>query len=347
MKKPFKLAPATIDCAVNPTRRMTRVSVLALLALLATAFLRIETRSSYAQSHPERPIKIVVPFPAGGPTDVAARLAAQSLSSRLGQNVIVENLAGAGGRIGTKAVAEAKPDGYTLLLGGTNVNAVAAWIYSNPGFDPVKSFVPIAALTVDFMALAISPRVPAATFEQFVQHAKQNPGKLSYGAPPGIYIHYAAEFFKTKTGTDILFVPYKGAAPMITDLLGGHLDMLFNNRSTLLTHFKAGKLKALAVTSEARWPDLPDTPTMKEVGIIGFPREVIFGLLAPVSTPTVIVDKLNHAVNEGLTSADARATLAKIGMQARSGTAQEFAVALAVQVREWKSVVAATNIKVD
>jgi tripartite-type tricarboxylate transporter receptor subunit TctC len=343
MKKLFK-PTTTTERALNPTRRMTGLS---LLALLATAFLPIETRSGYAQSYPERPIKIVVPFPAGGPTDVAARLAAQSLTSRLGQNVVVENMAGAGGRIGTKAVAEAKPDGYTLLLGGTNVNAVAAWLYSNPGFDPVKSFVPVATLTVDFMALAISPRVPAGTFEQFVQHAKQNPGKLSYGAPPGIYIHYAAEFFKAKTGTDILFVPYKGATPMITDLLGGHIDMLFNNRSTLLTHFKAGKLKALAVTSEARWPELPNTPTMKEVGIIGFPREVIFGLLAPVGTSTIIVDKLNRAVNEGLTSADARAMLAKIGMEARSGTAQEFAVALAAQVREWKSVVDATNIKVD
>ena len=219
---------------------------------------------------------------------------------RLGQNVVVENLAGAGGRIGTKAVAEAKPDGYTLLLGGTNINAVAAWLFSNPGFDPIKSFAPVATLTVDLMALAISPQVPADTFEQFVQHAKKNPGKLSYGAPPGIYIHYAAEFFKAKTGTDIVFVPYKGAAPMITDLLGGHIDMLFNNRSTLLTHFKARKLKALAVTSESRWPELPDTPTMTEVGIIGFPREVIFGLLAPAGTSTAIIDNLNHALNEGL-----------------------------------------------
>jgi len=216
-----------------------------LFALIAVALAAAASGPGHAQSFPERPIKIVVPFPAGGPTDVAARLAAQSLSSQLGQNVVVENLVGAGGRIGTKAVAEAKPDGHTLLLGGTNVNAVAAWLFSNPGFDPIKSFAPVAPLTVDLMALAISPQVPADTVEQLVQHAKNNPGKLSYGAPPGIYIHYAAEFFKVKTGTDIVFVPYKGAAPMITDLLGGHIDMLFNNRSTLLTHFKAGKLKRL------------------------------------------------------------------------------------------------------
>jgi tripartite-type tricarboxylate transporter receptor subunit TctC len=335
------LALAAAGCAMHASRRMPA------RLLLAIAFVAATPGPGHPQSHTGQPIKIVVPFPAGGPTDVAARLAAQSLSSRLGQNVVVENLVGAGGRIGTKAVAEAKPDGYTLLLGGTNVNAVAAWLFSNPGFDPIKSFVPVAALTVDLMALAISPQVPADTFEQFVQLAKKNPGKLSYGAPPGIYIHYAAEFFKAKTGTDIVFVPYKGAAPMITDLLGGHIDMLFNNRSTLLTHFKAGKLKALAVTSETRWPELPDTPTMTEVGVVGFPREVIFGLLAPAGTSTAVVDKLNHAVNEGLTSAEARATLAKIGMEARTGTAQDFAAALAVQVREWKSVADTTGIKAD
>ena len=334
----------TATCCATYARRMTARLLLALLAVVLVA---AASGPGHAQSYPERPIKIVVPFPAGGPTDVAARLAAQSLSSQLGQNVVVENLAGAGGRIGTKAVAEAKPDGYTLLLGGTNINAVAAWLFSNPGFDPIKSFAPVATLTVDLMALAISPQVPADTFEQFVQHAKKNPGKLSYGAPPGIYIHYAAEFFKAKTGTDIVFVPYKGAAPMITDLLGGHIDMLFNNRSTLLTHFKARKLKALAVTSESRWPELPDTPTMTEVGIVGFPREVIFGLLAPAGTSTAIIDNLNHALNEGLRSADARAALAKIGMEARAGTAQDFAAALAVQVHEWKSVVDATGIKVD
>jgi tripartite-type tricarboxylate transporter receptor subunit TctC len=331
-------------CAMRAGGRMTARW---LLALLMVGFAPATSVPVHAQSYPERPTKIVVPFPAGGPTDVAARIAAQSLSSSLHQNVVVENLAGAGGRIGTKAVAEAKPDGYTLLLGGTNVNAVAAWLYANPGFDPIKSFVPVSALTVDLMALAISPRVPADTLKQFVAHSKKNPGKLSYGAPPGIYIHYASEFFKTKTGTDIVFVPYKGATPMITDLLGGHIDMLFNNRSTLLTHFKAGKLKALAVTSESRWPDLPDTPTMKEVGILGFPREVIFGLLAPAGTPTAILDRLNRAVNEGMVSAEARATLAKIGIEARTGTSQDFAAALATQVREWKAIADVTGIKVD
>jgi tripartite-type tricarboxylate transporter receptor subunit TctC len=344
MQNVLRLAVAATALAVRPTRRITAGSLLAMLAmtLVATA-----SRPGLAQSYPERPIKIVVPFPAGGPTDVAARLIAQSLSSRLSQNVLVENLAGAGGRIGAKAVATATPDGYTLLLGGTNVNGIIGAIYKNLEFDAINSFAPIAAICVDSLALAISPRVPAETFGQFVQYAKNNPGKLKYGAPPGIYTHFAAEFLKIKTGTEILFVPYKGAAPVITDVLGGHIDMVFSTKSTLLTHFKEGKLRALAVTSAVRWPELPGTPTMQEVGVVGFPTETWFGLLAPAGTSTAIVDKLNHAVNEGLKSPEVRASLANLGMEARIGTAQDFAAALAEQVREWKSVVEATEIKVD
>jgi tripartite-type tricarboxylate transporter receptor subunit TctC len=318
-----------------------------LVALLAIALVSSASRPGHTQVYPQRLIKIVVPFPAGGPTDVAARLIAAALASRLGQNVIVENLAGAGGRIGAKAVADASPDGYTLLLGGTNVNAIVGIIYNNLGFDPIGSFAPVSAICVDSMALVISPRVPADTFQEFVQYAKNHPGKLTYGAPPGIYTHFAGEFFKVKTGTDILFVPYRGGAPAIADLLGGHIDMLFNNKATLLTLIKERKLKALAVTSESRWPELPDTPTMNEVGVTGFPSEIWFGLLAPAGTSPAIVDKLNHAVNDGLKSAEARNSLANLGLEAKIGTAQDFAAALAEQTRDWKTVVDATGIKVD
>jgi tripartite-type tricarboxylate transporter receptor subunit TctC len=300
-----------------------------------------------ARSYPERPIRIVVPFPAGGPTDVAARLAAQSLSSGLGQNVIVENIAGAGGRIGAKVVAHARPDGYTLLLGGTNVNAINATPHVNPGFDPMKSFAPVAGICVDSMVLVVSRQVPADTFEVFVGYAKDNPGKLTYGAPVGMYIHFASEFLKIKTGTDIRFVPYKGGAPAITDILGGHIDMLFNNKSTLLTYIGDGKLKPLAVTSDVRWPELPGTPTMKEVGVAGFPKEVLFGLLAPAGTSPAIVEQLNQALGKGLKSTEMRASLEKMGLEARIGTADDFAAALAEQAREWKTVVDATGIQLD
>jgi tripartite-type tricarboxylate transporter receptor subunit TctC len=309
------------------------------LALLAIFLAAGAMPASHAEGYPERTIKIVVPFPAGGPTDVAARLIAQSISSRLGQGVVVENHAGAGGRIGAKVVAGAAPDGYTLLLGGTNVNAIAGAIYKDLGFDPINSFAPIAAICTDSMALAVSPNVPANTSQELVKYARDNPGKLKYGAPPGIYTQFAAEYFKVKTGTDILFVPYKGGAPAITDVLGGHIDMVFNNKSTLLAQFKDGKLKALAVTSAARWPELPQTPTMTEMGIPGFPSEVLFGLLAPAGTPPAIVLQLNQAIEEGLRSPQVRSNLEGIGVEARLGTAEDFAAALEQQAREWKTVI--------
>src|SRR5581483_1801640 len=287
--------------------------------LLALTLAATSWHMARAAGYPERTIKIVVPFPAGGPTDVAARLVAQSLAAKFGKGVIVENHSGAGGRIGAKVVAGAAPDGYTLLLGGTNVNAIGA-IYRELSFDPVKSFAPIAVVCVDSLAIAISPRVAANNFNEFVQYAKQHPGQLKYGASPGIYTQFAGEYFKLKTGTDILFVPYKGGAPAVTDALGGHIEMVVNNKSNLLPQFKDGKLKALAVTSRNRWPELPQTPTMREVGILGFPEEVLFGLLVPAGTPQAIVTQLNKAVNEALQSAQVRASLDSIGVDARIGT---------------------------
>jgi tripartite-type tricarboxylate transporter receptor subunit TctC len=324
-----------------------RRTLIALSALLSAALMALAATPGHAAAYPDRLVKLVVPFPAGGPTDVAARLIAQAMSSRLGQPVVVENLVGAGGRIGAKAVAGADPDGYTLLLGGTNVNAIIGALYKDIGFDPIASFAPVAAICTDTMALAISPNLPPQTYAEFVQYAKDHPGKLTYGAVSGIYTQFAADFFKVKTGTDMLFVPYKGGAPAIADLLGGHIDMVFNNKSTLLTHFKAGKLRPLAVTSKTRWPELPDVPTMQELGVTGFPTEVWFGVLAPSGTPPAIVSTLNTAVNEGLTSAEVRASLAELGLEAKVGTPQDFAAALAEQARDWKTVIDTIGFKAE
>ncbi len=310
----------------------------ALLALLAV-LLWPGMEAARAEGYPEHTIRIIVPFPAGGPTDVAARLVAQSLSPRLGHNVIVENQSGAGGRIGAKAVATAAPDGYTLLLGGTNVNAISGAIYKNLGFEPVRSFAPVAMIYTDSLALALSPRVAADTSEELVKYAKDNPGKLKYGAPPGIYTQFAGEFFKIRTSTDIQFVPYKGGAPALSDTLGGHIDIVFNNRSTVLPYFKERKLKPIVVTSQSRWPELPETPTLQELGISGFPTEVIFGLLAPAGTPAAIIGRLNGAVNDGLRSAEVRASLDAIGVEPRMGTPEAFAAMLDEQARQWKAVI--------
>ena len=327
-----------------PGRSRRAARWLALLLLLAPA---ASPQAGRAERYPDHAVKIIVPFPAGGPTDVAARLIGQSLSAKLGQSVVIENHVGAGGRIGAKMVASADADGYTLLLGGTNVNAIAGALYKNLGFDPVGSFAPIASICTDSMALAISPQIPAQTLPQFVTYAKNNPGKLKYGAPPGIYTQFAAEFFKIKTGTDILFVPYKGGAPAITDVLGGHIDMVFNNKSTLLPLFRDSKLKALAVTSAARWPELPQTPTMEEMGVSGFPSEVIFALLAPAGTPPAIVEELNRGVNDALRSAEVRASLDALGIEPKIGTPQDLAAALAQQAREWKVVIDEIGFKME
>ncbi len=316
------------------------------IALFAALLLAAASAPGHA-AYPDRLIRLVVPFPAGGPTDVAARLIAQALSSRLGQPVVVENLVGAGGRIGAKAVAGASPDGYTLLLGGTNVNAIIGALYKEIGFDPIASFAPIAAICTDTMALAISPNLSPQSFDQFVQYAKDRPGKLTYGATSGIYTQFAADFFKVKTGTDILFVPYKGGAPAITDLIGGHIDMVFNNKSTLLTHFKAGKLRPLAVTSKTRWPELPDVPTMQELGMTGFPSEVWFGVLAPAGTPSAIVSTLNAAINEGLASREVQTSLGELGLEAKIGTPQDLAAALSEQARDWKAVIDTIGFKAE
>lgn len=342
----MKTILASSPCEEHPHDPMTRRRFTLLMAVFGGAATSMAWPSR-AESFPDRLIKIVVPFAAGGPTDVIARLIGQSMTSRLGKSVIIENLAGAGGRIGAKAAAGAPADGYTLLLGGTNVNAMLGAIYKDLGFDPAQSFVPVAAICTDSMALGVNPGLPARTLQELIDSAKSSPGQLKYGAPQGIYTHFAGEFFKIKTGTDILFIPYKGGAPAMNDVIAGHIDMIFNPKSTLLPQFRAGKLRALAVTSKKRWPELPDTPTMEEQGITGFPAEVWFGLLAPAGTPSEVVDKLNAAVNEGLGSPEMLDGLGKLGLEPKIGTAREFGEALARQVEEWKVVVDAAGIKAE
>jgi tripartite-type tricarboxylate transporter receptor subunit TctC len=300
-----------------------------------------------AQAYPSRPIKIVVPFPPGGPTDVMARLIVQPMTSKLGQSVIIENQPGAGGRSGSKAVAGASPDGYTLLIGGTNINAIIPALYKNLSYDPVKGFAAVAAIASDAGVLVVGPTIAAKTLPEFIQYAKDHPGKLQYGTAPGLGSHLSAELLKLKTGTDIVYIPYKGGAPAITDLIGGQIDMLFNNKSVLLALIQERKLRALAVTSAKRWPELPEVPTLAENGLDGFPSDSWYGLVAPAGTPAAVIDKLNAAVNDGLKSAELRASLAKLGIEARLQTPREFATALADQAVKYDAIVRSTGIKIE
>ena len=319
------------------------------ICLTAVMCWSLSAGSSVAQEqpYPNRLIKIVVPFPPGGPTDTAARLVVQSLSATLGRSVIIENMAGAGGRTGSKAVASAAPDGYTLLLGGTNLNAVIPALYKKLDYDPVESFVAVASIATDAGVMVVGPKVAAKTVGEFVAYAKNNPGKVQYGSAPGLASHLAGELLKTRTGIDVAFIPYRGGAQAITDLMAGQIDMLFNNKSVLLPLIQDGKLRALAVTTSARWPEIPDVPTMAESGFEGFPSESSYGLLAPAGTPTPIVEKLNAAVNDSLKSPALQASLAKLGIEGKSRTAQEFGALLRDEARKYESIVKSTGITVD
>jgi tripartite-type tricarboxylate transporter receptor subunit TctC len=319
----------------------------ALLILLAIALGAVAASPARAQTFPNRLIKIVVPFPAGGPTDLLARHVGQRMSAILGQSVIVENEAGAGGRTGTQAVARANPDGYTLLLGGTNSNAMAGALYKSLNYDPIKDFVAVAAIATDSNALVVTPAVPAKTIAELVSYAKANPGKLVSGAALGIFPHFALELLKVRTEIDMIFVPYKGAAPAITDLLGGQIQVSAAAKSILLPHIQAGKVRPLAVTSMARWPELREVPTMRESGFAGYPSEIWFGLLAPAATPAAIVAKLNAAINQSLQSPELRESFARLGLEMKIGSPGDFAATIADDAREWDGIVKETGIKLD
>jgi tripartite-type tricarboxylate transporter receptor subunit TctC len=303
--------------------------------------------AAHAATYPNRLIKIVVPFPAGGPTDLMARLAGQRLSSSLGQNVIIENQPGAGGTIASHAVARASPDGYTLLLGGTNSNAITPAFYKNINYDPIRDFVPVASIAIDPSALVVAEAVPVKTVQEFIQYAKNNSDKVTCGAPLGIAPHVMVAFFIAQTAIKTVLVPYKGGTPLITDMLGGQVQMTFGGKSAYLPHIQSGKLRALAVTSDTRWPELPNVPTMKESGFAGFPSYQWYALLAPAQTPGAVIATLNGSINEGLASADMRAGLAKLGVEPRIQTPRELQAALIDEARRWDEILKSARIKID
>ncbi len=323
------------------------MTIRAWMTALACCLLTLAGAPAGAQTYPGRVIRIVVPFPPGGPTDVAARLIAQPLGETLGQSVIVENQNGAGGRTGSRYVARSAPNGYTLLMGGTNLNAIIPAIYKNLDYDPVNSFTAVASVASDAVVMVVNPSVPAKTVTEFVQYAKANPGRLKYGSAPGIASHLAAELLKYRAGIDVPFIPYRGGGPAITDLLGGQIDMIFNNKSVLLALIQGEKLRALAVTADRRWPELPDVPTMREAGFPDFPSDIVCGLLAPAGTPDAIVETLNAGVNKALQSPELRANLAKLGIEARSGTPQAFGAGMAEDRAKYAEIVRLTGIKVE
>jgi tripartite-type tricarboxylate transporter receptor subunit TctC len=321
-----------------------------LVRSLLAAFIAIAlpAGTANAQSYPERLIRIIVPQGPGGPTDLLARVAAQRLQAALHQNVIIENRGGAGGAIAAKAAGNAEPDGYTLFMGNTSVLVLIPILSRTPAFDPAKLFTPVARLAESYQVLVVHPSLPVKTVAELVAYAKANPGKLNFSsAGVGNTIHLAGELFNVAAGVKIVHVPYNSGAEATTAVVGGQVQMTFVNITGLPPLIADGKLRALAVTGPKREPLLPDVPTMIESGYPDFIVRAFFGLVAPAGTPAPIVDKLNAAINAGMTSTEMQTTLKRLGAIAGSGTAAEFGEFIAQDRRRWSGVAKAANIKID
>lgn len=288
-------------------RGAVRALALATLALTATA-----PSLSQAQSYPDRPIKLVVPWPPGGATDALGRMLAQRLTERLGQTVIVDNKAGAGGNIGTASFVREKPDGYTLLVATSSTNAANPHLYARLGFDPIKDFTPIAFVAEIPNILEVPKQSPYQSVRELIDAARAAPGKLNYGSGGvGSSQHLAGAMFKSRTGIDILHIPYKGSGPAVSDLLAGQVDMMIDTGS--LAQVQAGALRALAVASRQRLPALPNVPTFEEAGVPDMHASAWYGIVAPAGTPAAIVDRLNRDINAITATPDMRQRMEAMG----------------------------------
>ncbi len=327
-----------MNTSQNPNRRTVLASFAALAAGVAPA---------RADDYPNRRISLVIPFPAGGPHDVIARPLAQALTGELGESVIVENrTGGAGGMLGVRDVARATPDGYTLLFGSVSTQVIAPALYKDPGFDPLTSFAPVALVSSEPTVLVGAPHLALGTLAELVAYTKANPGKLNCAAATGTLAQVSLDLFKLATGASLVFVPYKGGAPALTDTLGDQVDLLITTVSIVTPFIRAGKLKPLGVMSEARVPQLPDIPTMREGG---FDVASYFWtcVLAPRGTPEAIVTKLNGAINTALASEPVKNAILKLSSQPKGGTPAELAALTAAEVPKWARVVKESGTKIS
>jgi tripartite-type tricarboxylate transporter receptor subunit TctC len=302
-------------------------------------------------SYPAKQIRMVVPFTPGGTPDILARLLGQKITESTGVAVVVENVPGAGGTIGADRVARAAPDGYTLLMGHIGTLAVAPSVYPNLPYDPVKSFAPVASVAQVPNVLAVHPSVPAKTVAELVAYLRSNPGKVNYGSGGnGSAAHLATEYFKLASQTFVVHVPYRGTAPAMNDAIAGQIQMVFTGAPAVLPVVKAGKLRALAVSSAKRLESAPDIPTMAETGVkglAGFEADQWYGVVAPAGTPPAIVAKLNQVINASLSAPDVAAKLRSEGAFATPTTSEAFGRLIQSEIRRWRPVVTNAKITAD
>jgi tripartite-type tricarboxylate transporter receptor subunit TctC len=315
-----------------------------LAALLLAA---IGNAAFCAEAWPSRSIRFIVPYPPGGPTDLMARSMSGRLSEALGQTVVVDNRPGAGGNVGAEIAAKSPPDGYTLLMGAISTHSINVSLYSKLAFDPVKDFAPITQASIIPLVINAHPSLPAINVKELIALAKKNPGQLSYGSSGnGGGTHLAGELFKMMTGTNILHVPYKGLNPATIDVMGGNIPLVFNDLTTAIQPYKAGRLKILGVSTAKRVPQIPEVATIAET-LPGYEAHTWFGVLVPAGTPQPIVDRLSRESMKILQSDDIRKRFAEVGAEPVGGTPQQFAAFMAAETIKWAKVIKASGARVD
>jgi tripartite-type tricarboxylate transporter receptor subunit TctC len=320
-----------------------------LAAAIALLLAPLGWGSAMAQDkYPSRVVHIIVPTPAGGPVDVMARLVANQISPMLGQSVIIDNRGGAGNTIGSAEAARAPADGYTLLYSSSSGLVIAPMLQKSAGYDPIKSYDPIAVVAATANILVVNPSVPAKSVAELIADAKAHPGMINFSSGGiGTLPHLIGEYFKSRAGINVIHVPYRGGGPSIQDVVGGHIQFTFEGISVLLPLIKAGQLRALAVTSAKRSPLLPDVPTMIESGFPDFSTSAWTGLLAPAGTPPEVIGKLNGAVNTALQGAEMKAALDRLAGDALGGPPQELTRIIEADIGKWAPIVKALNLQLD
>jgi tripartite-type tricarboxylate transporter receptor subunit TctC len=325
-----------------------RLHLPVLLAAALIAGLGLSAVPASAQDYPSRPITLIVPFPPGGSTTIVARIVADKMSETLGQSIVVDNRGGAGGTVGSRAVAKTAPDGYTILLGYTGTLAIGPSLYNNAGYDPRKDFEPIGRIGTAPNTLVVHPSLPVHSVAELIAYAKANPGKVNYGsAGIGTVSHVCGEYFGAVAGVSLVHIPYKGTGPAIIDLLGGHIPMAFAPIPATHENAKTGKLRMLAVTSAVRSALLPDVPTIAEAALPGFEAVLRYGLVAPAGTPAPIIERLNAALNTALKSDDVQQRLAIEGAEPLPSTPAEYAADIDREETQWSKVVKASGAKAE
>ena len=325
----------------TPFRALRKVVALCLVATAVAA-----AGAAAAADYPIKPVKWVVPYPPAGTTDVLARIVAQWLTEKLGQPFIVENKPGAGNNIGTEMVVNAPPDGYTMLLVNP-ANGINATLYRNLNFNFIRDIAPVAGLIRTPNVMEVTPSFPARTVAEFIAYCKANPGKINMASSgSGTSVHLSGELFKSMTGCNMTHVPYKGAGPALTDLMGGQVDVLFDNLPSSAGHIRGGKLRALAVTSEGREPSMPELPTIAET-VPGYEATAWFGIGMPKGTPREVIDKINAEINRMLADPKMRERLAELGGKPIGGTPEDFGRVIAAETAKWAKVVTSSGAKVE